>query len=174
MKMKFRIFTKLALTLFFLINSHDVSACEKGGLQEFIKIWKEFRIASLEKTPEEISKFYRFPLKLNGGDDDAKPILLSREIFLKHYDEIFKISEVGEEVRVFKELKKSREDDYNRSGILQNFDQSGCVYTHGSFAFVNMYNLNWTKDDGWKITSVDYADNYDDLIKTLKRWKAKH
>lgn len=145
-------------------------ACENGEYRDLVKFWHSFRETSLRGTPDQISKFYFFPLHMGGVQEGDKPIPVSKKTFLEHYDVLFRIGMSGEERYVYRLLKDSTDEDLTRPGLLQRFDRNGCSVVVKSATSISAYNLIWTKKDGWKINSVEYAEDYDDLISTYDFW----
>ncbi|MDO8653130.1 MAG: hypothetical protein Q7R66_13175 [Undibacterium sp.] len=157
------------LISFLLIFSNGVFAdtlCQHGDRFSLAETWKSFRHSSLHEVPENISKFYLFPIKLYSPTDahgrDEKPIILTKRVFLKNYESIFKKNIFNEEVGLFKELKKSTSDDYNTPA---GFDLIGCSYQ--GVANIEDYQFFWSKKNGWLIESVSYI-GYGDLVDRFK------
>lgn len=156
----------IALLLTFSSYVFAQSNCEQyGDFTSLTKTWLSFRDSSLKKNPEQISQFYKFPLKLLSPFDEDKPIVISKKFFLEEYETIFR--DVDEEdTDLFKALKKTRGNEY----IPRNeFDANGCAYAVHGEVRIEDYNFVWKKRNGWLIESVFYGKEYFTLKDLIAR-----
>lgn len=165
---------KLALTLLLLaFSSVAISEpnCQNGDITSLTETWKAFRRASLHATPEKIVNFYKFPLKLYSPTDphgiDEKPIIISRNVFLKNYQSIFQQTDLGEETAFYKDLKASTGDESVRRN---EFDNRGCNFPTPGPINVEYYDFVWSEQSGWQIESISYI-GYADLMSRYKPGK---
>lgn len=162
---------KFFVLMFALIFSSPVFAdisCTHGDYKSLVEAWIEFQRISLNGTPEEIAKFYKFPLKLRGPMDDDSPILVGRNVFLERYESIFEQIVDGVDTELYVELKKIKSSKYVQ---LSQFDQSGCFNFVRNSTDVSYYEFSWNKKNGWLIEAVSVGPDYSLLVylKKLKR-----
>lgn len=118
--------------------------------------WKAFRAATLQGQPEDVARYYRFPLKLLPPMDGEAPLKITRPVFIKNYAELFQHSPADSEVGLLTAMKKTSGKEY----VPQvKFDQVKCAYV-GPTRIVD-YNFVYDKKSGWQIESLFYGSDFD-------------
>jgi hypothetical protein len=155
------------IALIFVFSGHVFAApiCQFGDATSLIETWKLFQSESLNGMPDNISKFYKFPLKLLSPFDGDKPIVISKKVFLKNYQFVFREDSSGEERELFKALKRMIGNDLIRKN---DFDKQGCSHPAPGAIRVGEYNFIWSKKNRWAIESIFYGDSYFDLMSSIE------
>jgi hypothetical protein len=123
--------------------------------------WQGFRTAMLQGQPEQVARYYKFPVTLLPPMDGTAPLKISRAAFLKNYGELFQQNPAGEEVSMLTDMKKSTGKEYIRQ---MRFDDSKCAYIASTR--IEDYNFVYDKKTGWKIDSLFYGSNDLELAKS--------
>lgn len=157
--------SRSALGLVAFVFAGHSFACENGSLEQMADTWKNFRKASLTGTPHEISEFYQFPFKIAPPVEGWPPFKITKNIFLKNYNKLFREAVPEQENEIFTNLKSSTDDSYIRE-TRQEFDKNGC--NHLGLAQILFYDFKWRKDlNRWIITRV-YSPDYSILEAAFK------
>jgi hypothetical protein len=163
-----KLFLSAALLSFsFLANPVFAHAnCQYGDMKSLRETWRSFRQASLygSESPKEIAKYYKFPIKLLSPFDGEKPILISKKLFLIDYRSIFRELVPGDEIDLFKGLKKTTGDEYIPE---REFDQTGCRRPPLGPIRIEDYYFYWGAKNGWLIQSAYYSGQFDLLKSSL-------
>ncbi|TFW13640.1 hypothetical protein [Duganella callida] len=147
---------RLMLALCVASTAARAEPCSKPDAASLQNTWQAFRTASLQNQPEQIARFYRFPLKLLPPMDGAAPLQIERPVFLKNYAALFQKSPAGDEIGLLAALKQSGGKEY----IPQTrFDEARCRYI--SPTRVGDYNFIYDKKTGWQIESLYYGSDID-------------
>lgn len=161
--------------LFFLSLSFSArSECSAEKLTQFHQVWKLFYSAALTEKAEEISYFFKFPLKLLSPFDNEKPIVINKSIFIKNYSYIFLQTVPGQDNEVYENFKQFK----NMSGtqFRNAVDTSSCDANpqSGTLISVGDYHFIWNASNGWLIYAIDYPGvqrrnlKYSFIHKTLR------
>lgn len=132
-------------------------SCSAEKISHFHETWRKFYAASLTEKPEVISDFYNFPLKLLPPQDGGKSIVISKNIFIKNYSEIFLQSTLEEDNDIYTDFKKFKNmsDDHLKNSA--NTASCDINQKSGSIIFMGDYEFRWSISKGWRIYGVDYA-----------------
>lgn len=150
----------LCFILFFASDfSIAKDTCKTADSEELIATWVKFRDASLNSTPEEIAKFYEFPIQLYGPDDGAKPLLISKSNFLKKYKYIFREIKDLRTTYLFRDLNDNPKFLPKISSA--SFDRNGCYYLLKTpRVIIRDYTFEWRKITGWKVISATVDEDF--------------
>lgn len=123
--------------------------------------WQSLRTATLAGQPEQIARYYKFPLQLLPPMDGTKPLKIARPVFIKNYAELFQRSPADTEIAMLTAMKKSTGQEY----IPQTkFDNAKCAYV-GPTRIVD-YNFVYDKKAGWQVESLFYGSDDFDIAKS--------
>lgn len=158
---------KIFVVLLFIF-SNFACACDMGSTNALTKFWHEFRSVSLKGNPDDISKFYRFPLVMAGPYHGDKPVRLLRGEFLRNYDQIFQSGFAGNEKNaLYTDLEKMDELRLKKD-LAQYVDATGCVRKNMDVRIGN-YLLTSKNQARWQVASVYYYEEHDVLKTFLDR-----
>ncbi|MGY2285136.1 hypothetical protein [Pseudomonas gingeri] len=133
-----------------------VASCASPEPAALQATWQAFRSATLQGQPEQVERFYRFPLKLLPPMDGSASLNITRPVFLRNYAELFQQGPAGDEVGLLSAMKQSTGEEY----ITQvKFDDTQCAFIGPTR--VEDYNFVYDSKAGWQIDSVYYGSDYD-------------
>lgn len=116
--------------------------------------WQSFRNATLAGQPEQVARYYKFPVQLLPPMDGMKPMKITRPVFIKHYAELFQRGPADTEIAMLTAMKKSTGKEY----IPQpQFDSTKCRYKVPTR--IEDYNFVYDKNAGWLVESLYYDNN---------------
>jgi hypothetical protein len=87
--------------------------------------WQSFRAATLNGQPEQVARYYKFPVQLLPPMDGMKPMKITRPVFIKNYAELFQRGPADTEIAMLTAMKKTTGKEYIPQ---QQFDSSKCRY----------------------------------------------
>lgn len=137
------------------------AACARPDPALLRTTWQSFRAATLGGQPQELLRFYRFPLGLLSPFDGDKPRRLSRADFLAHYDALFRRRLDGDTDDLLTQMKKSGGNEFIREA---NFDADKCAYAAATR--IGDYYFVYGKKSGWQVESLyhPYWNLYEMLV----------
>lgn len=113
-----------------------------------------FSDATLAGQPEQVARYYKFPVQLLPPMDGMKPMKIARLVFIKHYAELFQRGPADTEIAMLIAMKKSTGKEY----IPQpQFDSTKCRYNVPTR--IEDYNFVYDKAAGWLVESLYYDNN---------------
>lgn len=133
--------------------------CAGPDISALRTAWKSFRAASLKGTPEQVAKFYKFPVKILSPFDGVKPHKLSKSLFIENFLPIFREDVVDKrESSLYKELRKTTD---NENISVTSFHADKCAFM--AAVRINDYEFVLDKNRGWLVESF-YANADFDVI----------
>jgi len=153
------LFATISFTLAVSANACGLNAADSLGA-----FWKDFRVASLKGSVQEVSRYYLFPLVVRGPYHDDKPIRLGKKTFSKEYDAIFRVGLEGNETSTF-----LKDWEAKPIGYWERKMKKAMMPTPGKcLARMDDYVLSWESSSGWKVKEVYYNEDFDILTNYLK------
>lgn len=138
--------------------SKSYAGCPLSDYESLVKNWQRFHAVAISASSGDLVDYFSFPVRLYGLVDGKKPILISREAFLEHYDEIFRQVEVGRDSIVFSSLKQS-------SGKLSSkrveFEDGCRRLSSNGLIDIDYYTFQWSKKGEWKIVALQVESDFD-------------
>lgn len=123
--------------------------------------WQSFRAATLAGQPEQVARYYKFPVQLLPPMDGMKPMKITRPVFIKNYVELFQRGPADTEIAMLTAMKKSTGKEY----IPQTrFDSAKCAFSGPTR--IEDYNFVYDKKTGWLVESLYYDNNDLELAKS--------
>jgi len=116
--------------------------------------WQSFRAATLNGQPEQVARYYKFPVQLLPPMDGMKPMKITRPVFIKNYAELFQRGPADTEIAMLTAMKKTTGKEYIPQ---QQFDSSKCRYNVPTR--IEDYNFVYDKKAGWLVESLYYDNN---------------
>jgi hypothetical protein len=123
--------------------------------------WQSFRAATLDGQPEQVARYYKFPIQLLPPMDGIKPMKITRPVFIKNYAELFQRGPADTEIAMLTAMKKTSGKEYIPQ---QQFDSSKCRYNVPTR--IEDYNFVYDKKAGWLVESLYYDNNDLELAKS--------
>ncbi|WP_343733114.1 hypothetical protein [Duganella sp.] len=123
--------------------------------------WQSFRTATLAGQPEQVARYYKFPVQLLPPMDGIKPMKITRPVFIKNYVELFQRGPADTEIAMLTAMKKTTGNEY----IPQTkFDSAKCAFIGPTR--IEDYNFVYDKKAGWQVDSLYYDNNDLELAKS--------
>ncbi|NVM79949.1 hypothetical protein FHW83_005791 [Duganella sp. SG902] len=123
--------------------------------------WQSFRAATLAGQPEQVARYYKFPVQLLPPMDGMKPMKITRPVFIKNYVELFQRGPADTEIAMLTAMKKTTGNEY----IPQpEFNSSKCRFNVPTR--IEDYNFVYDKKTGWLVESLYYDNNDLELAKS--------
>ncbi|EEF25011.1 conserved hypothetical protein [Ricinus communis] len=116
--------------------------------------WQAFRAATLEGQPDQVIRYYKFPLQLLPPMEGMRPLKISRAAFLKNYAELFQRGPADTEIAMLTAMKKSTGKEFIPTAT---FDTKRCAYLVPTR--IEDYNFVYDKKTGWVVESMYYDAN---------------
>lgn len=163
---------------FLLVSTASRGECPDGvgDLKSFREVVREVMYALRDDNATLLSQYMQFPIKGTGNYPEDRPIKLNKEVFLKYYSEIFVTDDLGNRILFKDNIFLPRITPEERMTQLTSVSDNshtfanGCQKVFGQAISRNPYNYVWTKENKWKIVSVDLTD-YTENLYTLERKK---
>lgn len=153
---------KLLVLISCLLSASCANACSQLAQESLPVFWDEFRQVSLRGHVEDITRYYKFPLRLKGPFDDDKEVVLTKRKFLENYEVIFRQG-MNEEALLFKTLKEKPAVYWHEEIRRVVFPGGRCI------ARIDDYELTWAEGAGWKIVDLYYLEEFSRLGDYVKR-----
>ena len=151
---------KIILTMIFVFSSlHANSQCTPEQSIQLKKTWREFVVASKTEDPKIMASFFKFPLRLLGYYQEDKPLVISKQFFLKNYKLMFVDSQVPGNSDLYAEFELVKKlSDEKIFGVSQQRSCGGVNSAHPTIS-IGMFRLYWNVNTGWLIQDIYYSDH---------------
>ena len=147
--------TVLSAFLFVAMTGNAFAACVCPDVESLRTSWKSFRTAALTGKPDNVEKFYKFPLVILSPMEGERPIKITHSVFKKNYEKLFVKDAANAESDMYAALKKADGNEYIRPF---QFSTKKCGL-EGDVR-IEDYNFDYDQKRGWVIKSMYYGEGF--------------
>jgi len=141
----------LAASLHTLAAAAPCSAPDPSLLRS---TWQSFRAATLVGQPEQVARYYKFPVLLLPPMEGNAPMKITRPVFIKNYTELFQRGPADTEIAMLTAMKNSTGKEYIPQA---EFNAAKCTYNVP--IRIEDYNFVYDQKAGWRVESLYYDSN---------------
>jgi hypothetical protein len=116
--------------------------------------WQSFRAATLAGQPEQVARYYKFPVLLLPPMEGTAPMKITRPVFIKNYTQLFQRGPADDEIAMLTAMKSSTGKEYIPQA---EFNAAKCSYNVP--IRIEDYNFVYDQKAGWRVESLYYDSN---------------